>query len=456
MENNLDKYFRDNLSNRKFEPSEANWLAAERLLEANEKRRKRRGIFWWFFTGFVGLSVIVATLTYQRLNTDKGQADLLESGRLKQTATTTPTISLDEVEGDSIAKSANNTGTKIEAKNTLQSGATGNNAGTQRSSTNMPIATQKIENQSIKNGASKLNSSTPNKEWAFGKRGNQAIEQPNSQQIEQHLMDNKKAETPSLAPSSQMEELQFERVSDLAKLADLQPYVYGIKTNKILKTTTQKIEVHRSNQWQLCLYGAQMGQPTPEKGEKLLLGQQAGILIRRNIGDNWFIASGLAYQRRVGSFDATQTANQRNYRFGLEQETLLLRPSSLHYLKLPVLVGLEYGKHQLMAGISLDYLSGVYGETGSYQKQGEPPIKAFKRIKSGWVTSDGYRKTLPSLQFGYHYALTKYWHLGATANYTIGGIVDKNYDVPSGNFRLKEANNLLVGAQLTYHIKFKK
>ncbi|MCU0347119.1 MAG: hypothetical protein MUC59_09245, partial [Saprospiraceae bacterium] len=62
MENNLDKYFRDNLSNRKFEPSEADWLGAEQLLEANERRRKRRGLIWWFAGGGLVLGLMVTAL----------------------------------------------------------------------------------------------------------------------------------------------------------------------------------------------------------------------------------------------------------------------------------------------------------------------------------------------------------------------------------------------------------
>ena len=46
MENNLDKYFKDNLHDRKFEMKEEYWLGAEKLLEAQERRRKRRGIFF--------------------------------------------------------------------------------------------------------------------------------------------------------------------------------------------------------------------------------------------------------------------------------------------------------------------------------------------------------------------------------------------------------------------------
>ena len=42
MENKLDKYFKDNLHDRNFEMKEEYWLGAEKLLDAHDRRRKRR------------------------------------------------------------------------------------------------------------------------------------------------------------------------------------------------------------------------------------------------------------------------------------------------------------------------------------------------------------------------------------------------------------------------------
>jgi hypothetical protein len=243
-----------------------------------------------------------------------------------------------------------------------------------------------------------------------------------------------------------------ERISDLDFLAIIRPIVKGNYAQQLLETKTQKIDVKSQKEWQINLTAMQVAQLRTQ-GEKTFLGQRLGIQLRRNLRSDWYIATGLQYHRRIGSFDASDLAQQRNYRFGLELDTIVLRPSSLHYVGLPISLGFDRNKHRIEGGISLDYLAGVRGEIGSYQKQGEPPIKVFEASKTGWMITDGYNRFVPSAQFGYHYQIARRWSLGFNANFLLGSILDESYEQPFDSYRLKETGKLSFGAQITYRIK---
>ncbi|MBK9012815.1 MAG: PorT family protein [Saprospiraceae bacterium] len=253
---------------------------------------------------------------------------------------------------------------------------------------------------------------------------------------------------PQAAPETE----QFERQLAPDFLALLPAFVTSNFEPKILAAIT-KIEVVKQRKWHLGLVASQLLNARPESGEQTRIGLRAGLVVRYDLPGNWYMSSGLQYQRRSGTFEATKLAAQRNYRFGLELDTLHLRPNSLHYLSLPVLLGWERSRHQFEAGLLLDFLSGVHGETGSYQKVGEPPVKRFEQDISGWISTDGYRRFTPTAQFGYRYRAFGKWSLGLTANYTFGGILDKNFEPPLGGFLLKESDKFYLGFQAVYFIK---
>lgn len=455
MENNLDKYFRDNLNDRKFEFKDEYWLGAQQLLEADERRRKRRGLFWWFggglaLLGLVSLGWVILsekgsgepTTKIVSNSTNPAPATIVTAPILEEKNTTDTGVQTESSE----AKAA-----KIHSGKTLQN--------------HQPPTRKTIDNQQITNKKSRslfLNTTNNNTQTNQGKTSqsnalnNGAVAtEIGSSQLAQQPSTGGQAQNENLTTSvSENTDLGLVRQTTPDFLAILPAFVRGDFGKKDLATSTQptKIEVAKQRKLHFGLTASGLFRPGIGGGEKTLLGFRIGPAIRLELREGWYIGTGLAYQRRSGSFEATQLATARNYRFGLELDTLLLRPNSLHYLSVPLLLGWQHNQHQLEAGLQLDYLTGVHGESGSYQRQGEPPVKHFTTEETGWIATDGYRRITPTAQVGYRYLLGKNWSVGVSANFTIGGILDSGFEPPLGGFLLKESDKFFIGMQMVYFI----
>ncbi len=465
MENNLDKFFRDNLHDRKFEPKAEDWLGAEKLIDAQDYRRKRRSIFWWFFNNVMVLSLFAGLFIWNNVRSNK-QAVKNE---------TEIAVEKHNNEGKALLNNKDSMSSEDGPSNPIDS----LNNIDKTTKTQAPIykneaAKKENKTASLNTRQSKNRSqqTTDNKQLANQKAGssnfsnNDDLNDLNRAESIKSGVNKTAINPPSIETQTTTESQQNDAASMIATpnesdlirstapdfLTIIQILVKGNFVKQNLSTTTQKIEVLKPAKWQISLFAAQFGQPVTDNGEKAFLGQRAGLSLRKNLRGGWYLATGVSYQRRVGSFDATRAAYQRNYRFGLELDTLLLRPMNLHYVSVPVLFGFERNRHRFEAGLLLDYLTGVRGETGSYQKQGEPPVKVFQVEKTGWVTTDGYRRFVPTAQLGYNYQLARRWSVGLTANYSIGGILEKGFEAPVGSFLLKEAEKFHLGAQVVYRI----
>lgn len=449
MENNLDKYFRDNLSDRKFELKDEYWLGAQQLLEADERRRKRRGLFWWFGGGMALLALVALGWVFLgEKETSEPAAKVVTNSTNTALANKAASPTLEEKNtADKAAQTDNNEAKtdKIHSEETVQK-------------SNIPT-TKTIDNQQItgKKSRSLFSNATNNNGQSTKEQTSQADASGNSTGSTENSSQQTTASGQILSDNmtkAVSENTDLERQSTPDFLAILPAFVRGDFGKNDLATNTQlqKIEVAKQRKLHLGLIASGMLRTGIGGGEKTLLGFRIGPAIRFDLRENWYLGTGLAYQRRSGSFEATQLATARNYRFGLELDTLLLRPNSLHYLSVPVLLGWQRNQHQLEAGLQLDFLSGVLGESGSYQRQGEPPVKQFIKEESGWIAMDGYRRLMPTAQLGYRYLLSKNWSAGLSANYTFGGILDSGFEPPLGGFLLKESDKFFISLQMAYFI----
>ena len=113
-------------------------------------------------------------------------------------------------------------------------------------------------------------------------------------------------------------------------------------------------------------------------GGKSIIGFQAGVVMEIALKYGWVVSSGLQYQRRTGTFEASKMTETRSYRFGLELAEEQLLPSSVHYIVLPLKLGWQRQRHFLEGGISLHFLVGLRGARGSLERTGDlPPRKEF-------------------------------------------------------------------------------
>ncbi len=438
MENNLDKYFKDNLHDRRFEVKEEHWLGAEKLLDEQERRRRRRGLFWWFGGGLAVLALVALGGWLLGKNGGERPAEN-PAGVAAQTQAggreASPVFGKKN-ETKPIGQSA---------ENGLDEGAaTPFPEGENRKSKATP-ATQESSSHLLKSSSRQVSGQAPKPIGGpvTAENGSPEIaQQPTSSAQQQALI------LPKAAPETG----PFGRQLSPDFLALLPAFVTGGFGQKNLATNA-KIEVARPRKLHLGLMASQLLNARPDSGEQARIGFRAGLVLRYDLPGNWYLASGLQYQRRSGHFEDSEQATAKRFSFGVQEETLALRPNSLHYLSVPALIGWERNRHQLEAGLLLDYLTGAHGETGSYQQAGEPPMKVFARDKSGWVAEDGYRRFAPTAQLGYRFRMNGQWSLGLTANYTLGGILDKNFEPPLGGSLLKESDKFHLGLQAVYFIK---
>lgn len=423
------------------------WLEAEKMLEAQDERRKRRIGFWWFGGG-LGVLLLVGFGIW-----------IFGKNDLQKNHSTQSHIAIKSPEID--ANSSQNTGVKTLEKagiETTESPSSNfkNLPEAQHDKTTLTRSEKQYDEEKI------TRSLSPKSKSKYAELKNSDDTKINAQSsIEKSVA---VADFPASSPSesSHSEALQAldsksienptaenERGTTPDFLTLLPYYVTGDFVNKELATTAQDIDVANPRKLHFGLLASQLLIPK-SAGDKTFIGQRGGLVIQYDFKNEFHLCSGMQYLRRTGSFDASKTAIQHNYRFGLELQELELRPTSLHYLSLPILLGWGHNGHELEAGFSIDYLAGVRGETGSYQKQGDPPVKVFKAEKSGWVTSDGYRRIAPTLQLIYGYKLMDRWSIGLSANYSVGGIIDKNYVPPVGSFLMKESEKFQLGAFLVY------
>ncbi|MCF8246977.1 MAG: PorT family protein [Saprospiraceae bacterium] len=451
MENNLDKYFRDNLHDSKFEMKEEYWLGAEKLLDEQYRLRKRRVGYWWFGSGLgVLVLALLAWLVFGKndgTNTSNLASGMANNPPLKSEVNTT------DFEKKNTVKTGDET-TTVANENTLSGGATTgsiNQILERKNETGIQVkknrpAIQTTDNQRINN--SKTRSLNSIRQPLSEKSANAGTFNSGFESSEKAA--SVPATTPMETMNSQVGMSTIEKQQTPGVLLQLPYSVIGVFQQKDLNTKVQKIDVMNLRRLHFGLMASQMLMPKRDSGEVAFIGQRAGLVLLYDLGGDWHFSSGLQYFKRVGTFSATKSASQRNYRFGLEQDSLELRPTSLHYLSLPVMLGWHHNRHQLEAGVLLDFLTGVHGKTSNYQKTGEPPVKVFKADKKGWVTTNGYRRFVPMLQLSYSYNLVGNWSLGLSANYRMGAVLDKNFEPPVGSFLLKETEKFHVGAQVVY------
>jgi hypothetical protein len=440
MENKLDQYFRENLQDREFEFENSWWQQAEALLES-ERRRKRRKLAAWWTAGVVALALGVA-----------GWYFLSEKTGVKAdpTATQIPAAKQDEnaVPSDSFEKNEPSQAGNMKDE-TKQDGKSEQSFFDQKQTKNQ-LSNQKKPALRVASGVFKKDKTT----IAGDKKSENSTMETAASHSPANLTPEKNTDhnpTDSALPKSDFTPKAALRTEDLAALSQLSNPVRGDFLNDL---KTGKNVLRGNDRLSIGFTLAQLMQPGASNGEQTILGHRAGLVASYPISKNWFASTGIQYHRRSGTFEVSKAAEIRRYRFGAEVDSQLLKPSSLHYFSVPVLVGWQRGRHVLETGLLLDYLAGVRGAIGTFEKTTDlPPRKEFRAKQTGWLVEDGYKKMTATAQLGYRYRVNRQLSFGASANYTTGGILDKNYEPPVGNFLLKEADQFYLTVQATYFIK---
>ncbi len=440
MKNNLDRYFRDNLRDREFEFNDVWWQQAEQLLDAN--RRKRRAALAWQGAALLLLAAVLAGWWFLSENpTPVPIENSTQQADAKSPAghgISKAFFQNDQNQASEKPESASTS--EDQTKNAILNSKKADNP--QESAALTGVSAQKKEQQQqvAPPYPTGLKKETSPPENPASNAGNPAAQTENkSHAIVPENFDS----TPETA----------RRTKDLTAIPMLASPVLG---DFLKNLNLSSGDLNRSNFSRLAVgfTAAQLMQAGSASGEQLVIGHRAGLVLRYGFSKNWFVSSGLQYLRRGGTFEVSKAVESRRYRFGVEVDSQLLKPTSLHYASMPVMLGWQRGRHLLETGLQFEYLAGLRGSRGVFEKTTDlPPRRGFKTQQEGWLVEDGYKKITATVQLGYHYRVNRQLSFGASVNYTPGGILAKNYAPPTGRFLLKEADKFFITVQSVYFIK---
>lgn len=157
-------------------------------------------------------------------------------------------------------------------------------------------------------------------------------------------------------------------------------------------------------------------------------GSRAGALL--GLGASWPGRDGLGvyaeglYRIRPLSALPTQTSLQRNYGFGVTENTFELTANSLHYVDVNAGATYALGRHQLHAGAGATYLVGARGQLERAQKvEAELDYGPVSAISEGWIAPEGLSRWLFRAQAGYAIEVFPNLQLAGRVQYSITPIL---------------------------------
>lgn len=197
------------------------------------------------------------------------------------------------------------------------------------------------------------------------------------------------------------------------------------------------------------------------------LGFNAGLGYQQPLGRMAFLDMGITGSFRRGNFAPSIVSTQLNYDFGPRPDAYVLRPKALFSLQVPVLFGLESGRHMVSAGVKLGFLIGVRGtsEYANYTHDFESITRQafydYNVVDEGWIESSGFKKFALAYALKYQYRLNSRIMFGASLQYLPSdwiandfgkyyNFTTNEYQNPTGNPAQLIERNWLLGVELKY------
>lgn len=422
----FDQFFKDKFEGRQFDLKEAHWQAAEQLIIDREKKKRRRGFFFWLLGGLL-LFGLVGTSWYfwpeEAIVQEAGIESTIQNQKTVDALTTDPSIS-----------------------NTISSQSTtiSNNLD---QTPNTTINTTNTINEQERSLTSTTKSSTV-------KRIIESTQlNENTLQTVEELSQNSNTPTAELNQEPNIEG----KTSDINLLKAL-PTVpleflnYPLRTEALEKGpqayTEEQGAAARTNEPYLGLDFNFSTYPYFTRGTRNDLGGKLGLTYGMPLGQRTKLLASLHYQQRGGTFDYFKESRKVAYRFAKAEERFVLLPEKLHYAEAGLGFALEKNKHSFEIGTSLNYLLGIRGDLLRFTS--EDNFENSTLENEGWIAEDGFKKWHVNMQLGYMHRFGTRLALGARLNYTLGTILDKNYEF--SNVYLQEAEPLTLDLRFRYYL----
>ncbi len=437
----VDQFFKKKFQEQEFEFKDAYWADAQKLIEA-DKEHRRRGTWFPWFLGILGLSILGIGLGWYlqeqpALDDAKNESALILNADKESTTKTTQ--NLENNSSDAITIPATNDAqSDLEKNKNKNSNSSSSNA---TNSSNLNTTNSIIKRTGSSKAASELNkrnstnksgngnatvkpapmastSSLPNLNLIPSEKTNQETNQEINTSISPKNETNTitSSETPKVLWSA-LDLLDLETLSleeEIDSTVDID-YCY----------------VKEPSKWNLAwnLYSLFN---TNKGTEYLWLGAATGPSVQYRLNNRLAIQSDVLYRWRRGHFGATSEGTpQSTYSFGLTKETYRLEPSDLHQLDWPIYLQLRNRRQSLEAGISLQFNLGIRGKLTSektlfpWQRSSGPNGPKTETTvveKNAWIEDPNIRKVQMGLLLGYRYRVNKKISTVLQARYELNSI----------------------------------
>lgn len=354
----LDRLLKDKFDAREFEFSEAYWEEAEGLIAAAEAVGKKPLGFWWRW--LLADTTIVVTLlagfflfSNSQISSTSTSSFITENTSPKATSSQSIPTETSETEGQQQNETA--------SLNPIQTDEKMDNGGILDQAT--AISLPKKAN-SAKAESSLTSTSTADEETIFSREKSDVIPLSNLIAIDSILFDDDSLQLPEASPASR-----------LIPVSALQ----------------SKIRKHRL----AIVAGLQSSQSfSAAEGQRLSHWPTVGVKYSYAFNSRLSLQSGLMLENRAGlNFNKVFTSTQ--FGFGRNEETVFLRPQSMHSLAMPLQLGYRFHKkHRLFGGVNASYLLNVRSllETQS--------VNAFGTITTSEEKAWGYRQGIQKWDTG--------------------------------------------------------
>ncbi|MCR9288845.1 MAG: outer membrane beta-barrel protein [Bacteroidetes bacterium] len=468
--NHLDNFYKEKLNKREFEFDESLWLQAEELIVADEKKKKKRAIVWWILGGVLLISMIGGGLMLQNLNSNSGDlikadyqdkaANIMDEKFSTNESTHEEAIEKVNMESSEKLEATTKKNTAILLPNTQKPNPTNKNKPSSKPEAS-EIIDDKIEQRveiPIAISDTKENSTIEKEsENTLNAHTTDEIANTNTQEKASGI-----SESSVVKSGSAVEEIPKRITENIAQVSLLKLNPFFIKETKEIKALTT-FKPEKTRKLQIGLVGSLVYFPNSKLDSEL--NYKGGMSIGVPLVGRWSLGTELSYFVFKEEMEAIGESPQAAFGYSGDYDTYQLRPSSLHFLNLPIYAKYQLGYHALECGLAFDYLLGARGELvleDHLQSWERDDVQNQKYIQSvavaasvngqnenlndirytengvvqkGWLDDSALNKIQTQLLLGYNYRFNSKTALGIRAQYRL-----TNYNNPNNDFETTETD----------------
>ncbi|MFK7808796.1 MAG: porin family protein [Saprospiraceae bacterium] len=436
MENKyIDQFFKDKLEHREIQFSEDAWLAAEQMIEQEERKRRWGGLGrLWFLLPFLVAGVVVLMYQSQLVNfpiQQNGMTTSVPFGAPNLRDNNTATFDQKEKNIDSESTVYNLTSTDQQADNTTtdklitpsEEGASVVVAGTatleeevKKGTTPANQIEQINENKTPSTNIIIPASSTKKKKGKVAPPM-ASLEKPNTNKTVLEQSDIVNSSNSDLTKNVTPAPIELEQSYEKTTLESIEitSTDYQLPSAK-LPVGNSTIRYHKTNRLKAGLMTSTIFTPSFNDQIIGISGMNVGGTFSYRLNSRWSANADLLYEFHGRNFAFENGNNSleveyQTFGFGLDDKRLNVKVTQSHLLTLPVYAKYHIGRHSLDLGVQVAYTLGLRGKIEE-ETISENQIASTRQSKNSWIDSEQVSPFQFNVMMGYQFKISHRWSVG--------------------------------------------